>query len=278
MALALAAAHLPPWALLLLAYTAGAVANHALWVVIHECAHRLVFRGALGNRLVALLACWPQVLPAAMSFCKYHLLHHAHQGEPAFDADLPTPGEARLVGSSSLRKALWLLGFTAIQGTIRPGRLHRVRLFDAWLVANVISQAAFVGVFSAVAGGRAVAYLLLSTVFAIGLHPLGGRWISEHYLLDDSQETFSYYGPLNRVCFNVGYHNEHHDFPQVAWSRLPLLRRLAREYYDPLRHHRSWTRVMLRFIFDRDATLWDRAVRASDRRRLRGEDMDATPL
>ena len=48
---------------------------------------------------------------------------------------------------------------------------------------------------------------------------MGARWIQEHYLTHGEQETYSYYGPLNTVAFNVGFHNEHHDFPSVPWNR-----------------------------------------------------------
>uniref|UniRef100_A0A1I8JR20 Lipid_DES domain-containing protein n=2 Tax=Macrostomum lignano TaxID=282301 RepID=A0A1I8JR20_9PLAT len=62
------------------------------------------------------------------------------------------------------------------------------------------------------------------------------------------QATHSYYGPMNALLFNVGYHIEHHDFPYIPYSRLPEVRRIAPEFYDPLPHHSSLLRVLWDFI------------------------------
>jgi sphingolipid delta-4 desaturase len=262
-AVAFALRHGPWWAIIATAYLVGAFADHALWTLIHDCTHNLVFRRARDNALLQMLANLPIVFPAAISFRKYHMLHHRFQGDLELDADLAGPTEARLVGNSSWRKALWLLTFFIWQ-VVRVPRLKRIQIWDGWYVANLAIQVAFVTALWLIAGGWAVLYMTLSSIFAIGLHPVGARWIQEHYLTsptNPNQETFSYYGPLNLVSFNVGYHNEHHDLMMVPWSRLPTLRRAAPEFYDPLYAHHSWTGLLLRFIFDPSLSLYSRRVR-----------------
>jgi sphingolipid delta-4 desaturase len=103
--------------------------------------------------------------------------------------------------------------------------------------------------------------MFLASIFAIGLHPLGARWIQEHFLVKAPQETYSYYGPLNWVAFNVGYHNEHHDVMRVPWTRLPQVRKLAPEFYDTLHYHTSWTALWLKFLFDPSLSLYSRMTR-----------------
>jgi sphingolipid 4-desaturase/C4-monooxygenase len=252
----------PVWLILVAAWAVGAFASHALWVLIHDCAHNLVVKSGAWNRIFAMAANLPHLVPSAVSFQKYHLKHHAFQGVYELDADLPSRWEARLVGNSPPAKALWLLLFPFFQLT-RPPRLREIRLFDGWVFVNIVVQIAYDAAVFFLLGPKALLFLGAAFFFSVGLHPLGARWIQEHYLVHGTdQETSSYYGPLNVPALNVGYHNEHHDFPWVPWNRLPRVRRAAPEAYDTLASHRSWTRLLLRFLFDPGISLWSRVVRA----------------
>ncbi|MBK9374368.1 MAG: fatty acid desaturase [Holophagales bacterium] len=249
------------WVVLVAAFAGGAFVSHTLWVLIHECAHNLVFRSSTWNRVIAIVANLPHLLPSALSFQKYHLKHHAFQGVYELDADLPNLWEARLVGRSFVGKAIWLFLFPIFQVS-RPPRLKEIRLFDGWVFVNIAAQVAFDVLVLMLLGPKALLFLGAAFFFSVGLHPLGARWIQEHYLVNGDQETTSYYGILNIPALNVGYHNEHHDFPSVPWSRLPAVRKAAPEAYDTLFWHRSWTLLLLRFLFDPNLSLWSRVVRA----------------
>ena len=61
----------------------------------------------------------------------------------------------------------------------------------------------------------------------------------------------------------MGYHNEHHDFPSVPWTRLPALRALAPEFYDVLPSHPSWPMITVNFIRDPNVGIWARVKRPS---------------
>jgi sphingolipid delta-4 desaturase len=243
-----------------LAYLAGATIDHALWALIHDCTHNLVFRGRTPNRLLSIVANIPLVVPGAISFSKYHLLHHRHMGDMDLDAGVPGPTESAVIGRSGTAKALWLALTFLVQGVVRPSRL-KVQLFDGWTIFNLIFQVSFLALFVYAAGAAPLKYLVASTIFAIGLHPLGARWIQEHFSRRPDQETYSYYGPLNKVSFNVGYHNEHHDLVTVPWSRLPQIRRIAPEFYDGLYSYSSWTTLLVEFIRDREITLFNYVIR-----------------
>jgi sphingolipid delta-4 desaturase len=244
---------------ILCAYLVGAFASHALFVLIHEATHNLIVKRNLPNRLFGILCNVGQGFPSAMSFRTYHLLHHYRLDEYAYDADLAFRWEARLVKNSPLRKAIWLYLFAAIE-IIRPLRVKRPYT-DKWVVANTVVIGITDFLIWRFCGPLGLTYVLLSTIVGIGLHPVGARWVQEHYTFHEGQETYSYYGPLNTIAFNIGYHNEHHDLVRVPWVHLPKIKAIAPEFYDHLHAHRSWTRVLLQFLFDPKLHLFARITR-----------------
>ncbi|KAL7678409.1 hypothetical protein ACOME3_004635 [Neoechinorhynchus agilis] len=125
-----------------------------------------------------------------------------------------------------------------------------------WLIHII-----FATMITTFSGPSSILYLLASTFLGLSLHPISGHFISEHYVFHKGFETYSYYGPLNALTFNVGYHNEHHDFPFIPGYYLPTVKAIASEFYDPLPHYNSWIKVLYDFITDPDITLESRVKR-----------------
>jgi sphingolipid delta-4 desaturase len=235
----------------------GAPLTHWLSMSIHETSHRLAARTMWANQVIALVANVPMLLPVAMSFHRYHLEHHRSLNVLGADTDLPLDVEVRRIGSSAWRKLAWLFFHPLVylaRGATFALAPNRGELLNAALMLGIDL------LLWKLLGGTAVLYLAVSFYFAHGLHPVAGHFIHEHYTFAPGQETFSYYGPLNALTFNVGYHNEHHDFMNVPGWRLPELKRRVPEYGE-LVSHRSWTFVLWRFITDPAMGAGSRIVR-----------------
>jgi sphingolipid delta-4 desaturase len=185
----------------LAAYFIGATISHALFLAIHEITHDLAFKKTWQNNLLSFFANIPIVLPYAMSFKEYHSMHHWEQGVDGVDADIPLESEAKLF-KGVFGKIIWFIHQIFFYA-VRPMFVKPLKL-NKWFIFNFIFQVTAMAIILPLAGWWGLGFFVLSLVFAGGLHPTSGHFISEHYVFHEGQETYSYYGPLNLITFNVG--------------------------------------------------------------------------
>eukprot|EP00736_Rhodelphis_marinus_P002024 Rmarinus@m.26186 len=256
---------------LLVAYIFGGTVNHALSLALHELSHNLFFSKRWMNEYFAIFANLPLGIPSAMTFKRYHMDHHRFQGEDGVDVDVPSNAELRFF-NTTVRKFFFVIlqpFFYALRPIfVRPKNTSPREL------QNWVAQFAFDYLVYLRFGGPGVAYLIASTLLGMGLHPVAGHFIAEHYVFVKGQETYSYYGPLNFLTWNVGYHNEHHDFPRVPGMRLPEIRRIAPEFYDTLPYHTSWVKVIWDYITDPTVGAHSRIKRRTLKSPETGEERD----
>ena len=259
--------------LFLCAYFLTGVFNHTLMLAVHEIAHGQAFgqNSINKNRLFGMFANLPIGAPMSVSFKKYHLDHHRYQGDEQLDTDIPCELEAKLFKTTAT-KLLWLI-LQPVFYVFRPFFVNP-KPVTHWELLNTAIQLSFNYLVYYCFGFGMVIYLLFSTVIVMGLHPCAGHFVAEHYILfkeipkdkldpanlvegvskSDGKilipETCSYYGILNLLTFNVGYHVEHHDFPSIPGSKLPEVSKIAPEFYENLEHHTSWSWVIWQYIVD----------------------------
>jgi len=232
-------------------YCWGGVINHSMTLAIHEISHNLAFSSTRpwANRALGMFGNLVIGIPYSTVFRKYHQEHHKYQGSDVRDMDIPSDLECRLF-RRTLTKFFWVI-LQPLFYALRPV-LVRPLPITVLEVVNWLVQFTFDLLIIQAFGVRSLVYLISGTLLAMGLHPVAGHFISEHYVFNPGHETYSYYGPLNWITFNVGYHNEHHDFPNIPGCRLPLVKKIAADFYDDLPHHTSWTKVIWDFIFRPD--------------------------
>lgn len=267
------------WKFFIVAYIVGATSNQAIFLAIHELSHNLLFKKPLHNKLFAIVVNLPIGIPYSASFQPYHQLHHKFLGDENLDTDLPTKVEG-IIFSNLLGKVLFAT-CQILFYALRPMFITQIKFTYIHLL-NVIYQIVIDILIVKNWGWYSLFYFLISSFLAGSLHPCAGHFIAEHYVLNENnkpksgdfdkkignipkellpEETYSYYGSLNALTWNVGYHNEHHDFPYIAWTKLPKLREIAHEFYDPLPKVDSWCGVIYWFIFDDINLLWNRVKR-----------------
>lgn len=245
---------------LLVAYFYGGTLTHSCFLAIHEITHNLCFITPFYNDLYAMFVNLVVPVPYAMMFKTYHAEHHRYLGWDGIDSDIPTRFEGKFL-SNYLGK-FFFLTFQVVFYAFRPTVVRTIK-FEKLHVINYGVQLSFNLLVYYFFGWWPLIYFVVSTLMGTSWHPLAGHFISEHFVFkgEGGQETFSYYGIFNLVMWNAGYHVEHHDFPNVPWTKIAKLNTIAPEFYVDLYRTDSWAGTLFDFLLDPEINLCCRVVR-----------------
>jgi len=241
--------------LVLFALTIGAIFNHGLFVLYHDITHFNCFSSTKSNQLAAIFTNLPQIIPSAIAFGRYHRDHHYYMGDPLLDADIPAMVEIKFF--NTIFRRLCYICLLPFFYALRP-YFKKPKSISSMEVLNILSCAIYGCLIYYFFTLKGLTYLICCTYFGLSVHPVSAHVIAEHYEFFKSQDTYSYYGILNWINFNVGYHIEHHDFPSVPWYNLPKVKEVAPEFYNNLPTIDSYVKVIYKYIFDGRIGPWSR--------------------
>ena len=254
----------PIWVIFLAAFFWGQIAVHSVGALVHETAHKLIFRRdkpklAFDLGLEWILASYGKQL----TYQHEHITSHhpfigdyerdyEHEDICAFQSRMvlrsDRPGVQRLltlltliihalplgfiIGDEILpRLNAWISGRSQkdperhVESTKPP--VWQMRLF---IVVSLLSNFVLFWLF----GFWALLYHIWALSLFLGKFGIWnlGQSLSEHEGTNDLTPSRSTYSWINLPLFNTGYHHEHHTFPNVAWTRLPVLTRVAPEVFN----------------------------------------------
>ncbi|WP_165610031.1 fatty acid desaturase [Shimia aestuarii] len=248
----------------LTAFLVGQIVYHSAASLIHETCHKLIFRAPAAKLgfdlgLEFILTTYGKQLV----YQHQHITsHHPFIGDYARDyehEDLCALQARQYIGETSPGLQKILTGLTLFihalpLGTLVLNDLILPRVYEwasgkpqhdpverytgtrptsremaPFIAVSILSNV----VMLVVLGPWALLYHLWTASFFLGKLGISnlGQSLSEHPGMDMENPTRSTYGPINWLLFNTGYHNEHHSFPNVPWTRLPALHKGAPEVF-----------------------------------------------
>ncbi len=226
------------WLWLPLAFLLIARSQHALLVIMHDCAHHRVLNGRFANTLLGELISWP-FLMTMRGYRRHHQKHHIEtnlntMNDPDFERTFragwrfPTTRSALL---KVLLKDVLMLNTLELLQEARDAKNNQIATREdaLWMVFRI---AALIGLAAALTvwGGWHVFLLywllpLLTFLKAI----LRIRAIADHFNLpgpQSAEQTRTVLAPwwerfLLAPC-NIGIHTPHHRYPSIPYYRLKL--------------------------------------------------------
>ena len=280
------------------AFSVGQLTIHSAGALVHETAHKLIFRGRRSKLLFDLgLEFILGSYGKQLAYQHEHISsHHPHLGDYERDyehEDICAFRARQMLKSRNPRTqrvltvltlclhALplgfllgeivlpWLSARLSGQPVRDPSRdigASRPPRAEVWLfvAVSLLSNAAMFMLF----GALGLLYHIWSLSLFLGKLGISnlGQSLSEHAGSDDVNPTRSTYGWINWLLFNTGYHSEHHTFPNVPWTRLPRLHRLAPQVFGNAAERSYlrywWEHVRNDFSASRHTPLHDRDTSA----------------
>lgn len=261
--------------ILVISYTLGTYLSWVCMVMGHEGSHGLVFPNKALNKIHTIIAFLPVFIGPFGAFWSIEHMYHHQIVVDKMNRYGPQQNSVvkKILFSLLFINAISILFFlTSIVAATRAS-VHFVRHLlghektpfpesykmkpfsnfpqvasSPWFFVNLAALAVFNGIIYTHYGMTPIVYFFLCNGFCNGLHPLGMRQVQEHYMQNKNQPTNSVYTSLHWPLLNIGYHNEHHDFPTIPWNRLPQLKAMAPEFYDNLFSYPSYTAVLIDFL------------------------------
>lgn len=239
---------------ILFTWLIGGTLLNSITLGMHEVSHNHAFKSFLHNRILSLICDLSIGLPVSESFRRYHHLHHYEFNKVGLDTDLPSNIE-RIIFKGKLGKFIWVI----LQGffySIRPNIIKPLEITKIQLLSYILNIIRFIILYQI--NIKAALFSIIAILIGTGLHPFASHFIAEHFYNENKYETASYYGWMNIITFNVGYHVEHHDFPHIPGSKLPLLHKITNEYKNNIPIIKSWVLYLIKFIMDDNISLDNR--------------------